>query len=93
MQQKDFDNLFDMFGTEGWKFFTSSVQELHDAIVQAAADQADTNDKWQFCRGQVQQLRSILNYETVMREAERSIHEQAEQEAQEIEGGVNVDAI
>ncbi len=80
MEQKDFDNLRDMFASDGWKFFIESTQQYHDAVVQGAADSAQTNDQWQYARGLIHQLRSILTYQDFMERAEKQIEEDAAME-------------
>ena len=67
MEEKDYDALVDMFATDGWKFFVSSLTELEEVITKSAVDNADSNDKWQYCRGQTHQLRSILGYENFVK--------------------------
>jgi len=67
MDQKTFEDLIDMFTSDGWALFIKGTEELEQAIVKAAPDGAITNDQWQFARGQVQQLRSVLGYENYVR--------------------------
>jgi hypothetical protein len=62
MEEKDYNALVDMFASDGWKYFIESAEELERAITNGAADSAVTNEQWQYCRGQLHQLRSILGY-------------------------------
>ena len=62
MDEKTYNALTDMFASAGWKVFMEDVKQLEDSVTRAAVDQADTGDKWQYCRGQTHQLRSILGY-------------------------------
>ncbi len=63
MNEKEHEDLVDMFASPGWKLFIKGATELEDTLVRVAPDAADTNDKWQFARGQIYQLRRIVGYE------------------------------
>ena len=63
MEQKQYEELVDMFQTPGWKYFIEGITELESALVKAAPDGAVTNDQWQYARGQIRQLRSTAGYE------------------------------
>ncbi len=63
MEEKEYEVLVDMFASDGWKQFIGNISELEDAITKAAVDNAVMNDQWQYLRGQLHQLRSILGYE------------------------------
>lgn len=63
MDQKDFDNAVDMFAWAGWKDFTQMLTDQENVLVQTAPDGALTNEQWQYARGQIHTLRSILGYE------------------------------
>lgn len=67
MEEKDFEALVDMFATDGWDHFTEVVEELETTLTKTAVDAALTNDQWQYARGQIHQLRSILGYEQFVR--------------------------
>jgi len=67
MEEKDYEALVDMFASDGWKFFSKSVDDLEKALTTAAPDGAVTNDAWQYARGQIQQLRSISGYENYIK--------------------------
>ena len=79
MEEKEFEELNDMFHSEGWKLFINNIEELEDVITKSAVDNAVSNDQWQYCRGQTHQLRSILGYEnfiTVSWEADQKAKEE-----------------
>jgi hypothetical protein len=63
MQEKEYEALCDMFMSEGWKFFIKGITDLEENITQIAPDAADTNDKWQYARGKINQLRTTMGYE------------------------------
>lgn len=91
MDEKEYEALVDMFVTDGWKAFIKSAGELERAITEGVVDSADTNDKWQYCRGQLHQLRSILGYEAFVRTAWDNHLKQQQEEASE--EGPDVDSI
>jgi cell division septation protein DedD len=76
MEEKDYNALVDMFASDGWKYFTKQAMELEDALTRGAVDSAVSNEQWQYLRGQLGQLRSILGYEAFVVAA----WEQAEQD-------------
>jgi len=61
-QEKELEALADMFQSDGWKIFYEKTEDLEKQLVQGAPNGALTNDQWQFARGQILQLRSILSY-------------------------------
>ncbi len=63
MDEKEYEALVEMFATDGWKMFINGSKELEKTFCEAAPTYADTNDKWQFARGQISQLRRIIGYE------------------------------
>lgn len=67
MDEKDFDAAMDMFASDGWKNFIEGVTDLESTLTQTAPDGALTNDQWQYARGQIHQLRSIIGYENYIK--------------------------
>ena len=67
MEEVEYENLVEMFASDGWKYFEKSVSDLEEAMTQEAPNGAITNDAWQYARGQIQQLRSIKGYENYVR--------------------------
>lgn len=88
MTEKEYEALNDMFASEGWSLFNDAAQKLLDVLINAAPDHADTNDKWQYARGQIQQIKSIVSYPTFI----KATWEQ-ELEDKRIEATDNQDAI
>ncbi len=75
MTDKEFEALNDMFISEGWKLFTQQIEDLTKLLVDAAPDNAITNDQWQYRRGQVHQMRSVLGYEQYIRATQKQQEE------------------
>ena len=61
--EQAYESAVDMFATDGWKNFIEEVTNLESIVTNSAVDNALSNDQWQYCRGQVHQLRSIIGYE------------------------------
>lgn len=90
LEQRQYEDLVDMFASDGWKFFYKSAEDLEEALTKGAADSAVTNEQWQYLRGQLGQLRSILGYETFI----TSVWQQKlEDDKVKPEAEVNVDLI
>ena len=67
MEEKEIEALLDMFGSEGWKFFITSLEEVDQVLKETAVDNAVSNDQWQYCRGMIHQIRKITGYENVIK--------------------------
>ncbi len=78
MDEETYNNLTDMFESAGWKFFAKGTSELAEALVQAAPEGALTNDQWQYARGQIQQLRSVVHYEDYIKAGYAEQEEQSQ---------------
>jgi len=63
MQQEDYESLFEMFETEGWKIFIEMADTIYKAGLENAIDSVETGDQWLVLKGELSQLRRILNYE------------------------------
>ena len=88
MQEKDYEALCDMFTSEGWKLFMENITDLEQNVTQVAPDAADTNDKWQYARGKIHQLRNLMGFENFIKVSwEQSLPETHE------EDGIDVDVI
>lgn len=61
--EQEHENNLELFATEGWKQIIENATELEQALIHAAPDNALTNDQWQFCRGQISQLRALIGFE------------------------------
>lgn len=91
MEEKEYEDLVDLFATPGWRFFVKSTQDLKTALTEGAPDGALTNDQWQYARGQIHQLRAIGGYETYI----TALWKQQQEDAllSEIEDAIDVDSI
>lgn len=63
-QEKQYEDLREMFNSEGWKVFIGEIEEKLKASVDTAPDTCINNDQWQFRKGEIFQLRQIANLET-----------------------------
>lgn len=61
--QKQFEALFEMFSTEGWKIFQEEFKNQLDSFTENAPDVCTTNDQWQYIRGQIHKMRQIVGYQ------------------------------
>ena len=75
-EEKDFEDLVEMFKTNGWKKFIQDAKDYEKMVQESSVDNAVTGDQWQYCRGQLHQLRSFIAYEHLT----MTIHEQQEAE-------------
>jgi hypothetical protein len=67
-QNKDYDDYCEMFSTAGWKAFVSSVTDKRENTLKAAPTGAATNDQWQFCRGMLDDMDTIIGFENYIHE-------------------------
>ncbi len=65
--EKYYEDLLDLFQTDGWKAFIQDYKESMDVLVQNSSADCDTNDKWQFRRGELSQLHNVVNFEDYIR--------------------------
>lgn len=61
--QKQFEALFEMFSSDGWKIFQEEVENQLKSFTESAPDVCSTNDLWQYTRGQIHKLRQIKGYQ------------------------------
>lgn len=64
-----YESLIDMFATEGWKNLIQDYQEAFESMTEYSDYDCETNDKWQYRRGELQQMRNILHYEDMVKAA------------------------
>lgn len=62
-QEKQFEELFSTFNSEGWKLFIEEVDEQLGRLKENNDLVCETNDVWQMQRGIMRVLRQISNYE------------------------------
>ena len=60
---QEFVDFEEMFATPGWKRYIKQVQITRDGTLQAAPENASDNNKWQYCRGMLSQMQSVLSFE------------------------------
>ena len=70
--QQYFDEMYEMFGTKGWK---SLVTEAQEAIEQRKEQlvMAKSLDEMRYIQGEIAQLRNIESLETVVALRERGL--------------------
>ena len=73
--EKRYEALFEMFNTKGWEYYMKDITDFEDAVNSSTVDSAVTNDQWQYARGQIHQLRSILGFENFTRSCEENQRE------------------
>lgn len=79
MKEEEFNKYVEMFETDGWKLFKEQVVDAKQSLTVAAPTACDTNEKWQFARGQIQELGNIAAYEDYIHVAfENQLKNQAE---------------
>ncbi len=61
--EKAYEDNLEMFATAGWKTYVENATSYREFIMNAAHDHAVTNDMWQYARGEMSQLKSIIGLE------------------------------
>jgi hypothetical protein len=67
MTENDYNDYVSLFESDGWKLLIESISELERAITEGSVDNCPTNESWQYTRGQLHQLRSMLGYENFIK--------------------------
>ena len=67
--QKYYDNLFEMFNTEGWKQFQEDAQVELKTSTETADLVCTTNEVWQYRRGELSKLRQLVGFETFVKQS------------------------
>lgn len=62
-QEKRYNNLRDMFNSEGWKEFQKDIEAQLTPRIDNAFVICQTNDQWQYLRGEVNILKQIEGYQ------------------------------
>ena len=65
--QKYYEDLLTMFQTDGWKHLISDYTESLQSLQENSDYDCKTNDEWQFRRGEMQQLRNLIGFESFIR--------------------------
>lgn len=63
MDQKTYEMLEELFLSEGYKYLIANLVDLESTLVSTAPDSAISNDYWQYLRGKIHTLRSVIGYE------------------------------
>jgi len=66
-QIKDLEKLSEMFNGEGWGLLQKDFELLLKVAQESSDTECETNDKWQFRRGNIQTLRYITNLAQITR--------------------------
>jgi len=75
------ETLLDLFEHEGWSLFIKEKEDLLASLKEGADTNCPTNDMWQYNRGIIATLRSIVSYEAAIRFViEQDAQEDFEQE-------------
>lgn len=59
---KELNDLAETFATDGFRLYADEMRQLHLALIRSSDDECDTNDKWQFRRGQLAMLKMLRAY-------------------------------
>ena len=65
--EKYYENLFEMFGTKGWKQFVEEINTSLKQIELGALYSTERDEDFKEIRGRALAFKLIVNYETVMR--------------------------
>jgi hypothetical protein len=61
-----YDDLLEMFNSDAWKTFNEDISLMYESLLESSPTACETNDLWQYRRGQLEILNYINNYEAVM---------------------------
>lgn len=75
-QQRELDDLVDLCASKGWKVFVQQIQDMHTRSTLSASSQCDTNDKWQFRRGELNALSFVILFEESLKAHRQNIESQ-----------------
>lgn len=73
--QRDLESILDSFNNTGTKLLFEEWKNFHDHLVNTAADQCDTADKWFQRRGEIAALRYIMGAHQQAEEALKNLPE------------------
>lgn len=51
--QKEYDELFNTFGTEGWRLYIKSMEDLTRSLKDTALEDCKTTEELMFRKGQI----------------------------------------
>lgn len=75
-QTKEYEEYCDMFATAGWKRYIEGMTEHKEITLNAAPDNAIVNDTWQYCRGMLSHMQSVIGFENYV----HMVHDQQVEE-------------
>ena len=82
--EKYFENLIDMFSSEGWKAFVAEIQKGQTTTANELAFKSDaTSSDLHYMRGRVQAYTQILNFETGIRNTFDQLKAEERKEAED----------
>ena len=84
-ENKQYDDYCNMFATDGWITYLKQLEETREATLQAAPHNAANNDTWQYCRGMLAQMDSILGFEAFVHAVQEQTLEFEAQDAEDNE--------
>ena len=61
-----YDDLLELFNSKAWKTFNEDISLMYEALLESSPTACETNDQWQYRRGQLEILNYINNYEVLM---------------------------
>lgn len=69
MNEEEYEKFQELFASAGWKMFIEDMQKMRDNTLIACPYQAQSNDQWQFARGQLLQMDAIIGYQSYVEQA------------------------
>ena len=64
MTEDEYNMFGELFATAGWKRFVSDMEKTREQVLMQAPEAAVSGDMWQFVRGQTEQIRIIVGFES-----------------------------
>ena len=62
-QKQEIEDYTSLFANVGWRRYVKALAETREQTLQSAPANADTSNKWHFCRGMLHQMDSTTNFE------------------------------
>jgi len=75
-----YEDLLEMFQGKGWTSLKLDLDAMSKSMLQDSPINCDTNDKWQFRRGQLEILSYLTGYEDLMTNAFEQLKVQEDSE-------------
>ena len=74
-----YDGMEELFATKGWKDHIEDLQGIQETYRKNAETDCNSNDEWQFRRGQLDILKYILGFESIIKEARIELESAADE--------------